>query len=553
MDRKKTAAKGKTGNGFWLFRAVNITKHTVFYWSLLLAVSGALLALELLGVHRYFAFVNTGFWQNVIVPFCRDLDANFINLYVSQISTTFLVTAFLSFLGGKEDPIYWTSAMEYKLINPKGTSLRDITWYCLGTLVTSLVAVFFRAVLMFVFSFGINLIGLSVITCRMILAFFAREEIKKQLQQDFIKADDVQKQLMFEGMEEHIVRAAHNHDVGYLRECVDFFRQLEEKQAVEFTTTHFERLQWFFQVIPDQLAEVRWGIFVRLCTLMDIDDLVGETGVRKRYRDSAIPELEDAPENAHPHEIIADLMQKVSLEIEDKNGQLKLLEKKCKTPKVKKGIHALKKEVEQLQREKRRLVSVRRRYTRACSPEKDNRRRILAEVMRMLSNNLTSRTLTERDAKQWRGAAVALAQRNIEELSALCLANKVEKPNFHRDFKEFVYLLKEAYDHHRLLDDYIAMLHDLHRVVGNGIDRMRNVTGICGVAQCYEWKETEMLFRCLCDNDALIERIEINFLLQVYHSTVNVEKSQKALLYKLVSDATRFTQAEKTAFLNELN
>ena len=73
--------------------------------------------------------------------------------------------------------MYWTTLVEYKLINPKGKSLRDITWYCLGCLVTSFIALVLQATLAFLFSFIFSVVGLAVITCRMICIFFSKVKI----------------------------------------------------------------------------------------------------------------------------------------------------------------------------------------------------------------------------------------------------------------------------------------------------------------------------------------------------------------------------------------
>lgn len=534
--RKNTPAKpsrAKNANHLILFSMFNITRHTRTYWVLLGAVSSGLLAFELGGWHQRLGLPNAAFWQNVITPFCNELDLNFINLYISQISTTFLVTSFLSFLGGKEDPIYWTSAMEYKLINPKGTSLRDITWYCLGTLITSLVAVFFRAALMFLFSFGINLLGLSIITCRMILAFFARAEIKRQLQQDFLKASNSEKHEMFQKMEEYIVRAAHNHDVGYLRECVDFFRYLEEQKTLNFPTTHFERLRWFFQIIPDQLNEVRWSIFVRLAKLLAIGDSISEN---KHPRSKKTSREENSFPALETLQLQHDQIQK---ELESKTQLLAALKQKVQIGRVKNNIEQLEQEIILLNQKKRELTITERAYHRADSPEKDNRRKLQDDVLRMLHNNIQTRVLTARDAARWCDAAVTLSQKNITELFLFALAKNASQLNFHRDFKEFIYLLKEAYDGRSLLDDYMFMLHRLHHVVEHGISNLDNKTGKKCVAHCYDWKDTALIFQCICDENALIERDRADFLLRVLQYSPELTNQQKTQLLKLVRSSSQ--------------
>ena len=545
MGRKSPDKQAGRKKGLALLRVCNLTKHTVVYWAVLLIVSGSLLALELGGWHHRSGLAGTGFWQNVIAPFGRELELNFVNLYISQISTTFLVTAFLSFLGGKEDPIYWTSAMEYKLINPKGTSLRDITWYCIGTLITSLVAVFFRAALMFLFSFGINLLGLSVITCRMILAFFAREEVKRQLLQEFLQADGGKRDEMLDQMEARIAQAAHNCDAGYLRECVVFFRRLNETEGFAFTQTHFDRLRWILQIIPDRLDDVRQAVFSVLRGFLSSKGSVFQArDCRGRVVfNENIPTLESLQSEC----------DRVKQERTEKEQQLEELNKTRKTRRVKKQIAALEQEIASLDRMRRILMSSQRPYVRATSPEKDNRRRLQEDVLRILRNNSRNSALTERDAYRWCENATGLSKENIAEFFILVWTQKSSKMYFRRDFELFIALLKEAYDNHIALDDYIASLEELHRFVATGMKRLDAATGEECIAYCYDWNDTLLLFRCVCDDNAWIDRDRMRFLREVLSYSLVLTEEKKAQLRKLVNDSSQLADCDKAALLETMN
>ena len=532
-------------NGFAALRFFNITKYTVPYWSLLLAVSGILLALELLGVHRILGLTDMTFWQDLIAPFCRELEQNFVGLYTSQISTTFLVTALLSVLGGKDDPIYWTSAMEYKLINPKGTSLRDITWYCLGMLATSLIAIFFRGTLMFLFSFSVNLIGLAIVTCRVILAFFARTEILLQLQRDFLNAKPAEKQRLLGRMEDNIVQAAHNHNVAYLQECVQFFHFIEEQDVLDFTKTHFERLRWFFQIIPDELNGIRWDLFTCLTNLFGIGDVSPE----KKHQASQVPLSLEELRSEH---------EKVRQELKENKRQWKELEAKRKTSRVKKDMAALQQQIAQLERRSRRLTVAERPYFRATSPEKDHRRLLQDDVLLMLHNNIHTRVFTARDTVRWGRAASALSRKNISELFALAETNNAPKLDFQRDFKNIIYLLKEAWECNQLLDDYMFMFHELHRFVDDklwALTQRRTEKG-CDLQKpavhCYDWQDTVLLFRCICDENAMVEKSRSEFLVAVLAYSVALDRSKKKRLADLVTGTSALSDSEKTSLLKAI-
>ena len=155
--------------------------YTITGIVLLLFVSVVLMMLELSENNPFTGVGDLFLWKSFVEPFIQDVKVNFLNLYISQISTTFLVTVFLSMLGDKDTELYWTSTVKYKLINPKGSSLIDFTLYSFCTLAISFFAIVFQAKWCFIFSFLVNVYFLIVITWRMIVALFGREKIKKEL------------------------------------------------------------------------------------------------------------------------------------------------------------------------------------------------------------------------------------------------------------------------------------------------------------------------------------------------------------------------------------
>lgn len=210
-----------------------LSKRTVFTWVCLFALCVLFIVLELGRFYQPLGLNRLPLWGQVIVPLSGLVDNNFINLFISQISTTFLVTAFLSFLGDKNAQIYWTTAMDHKLVHPKGSSLMDLASYSFCTLPISLLAILLQAKLCFFCSFLINIWVLVVITWRMIMTFYSRKQIKDELQELFRQESPQKQQENLRAMEENMVRAAHDHDIEYLRECKEFLEEFISSEDAE--------------------------------------------------------------------------------------------------------------------------------------------------------------------------------------------------------------------------------------------------------------------------------------------------------------------------------
>ena len=210
-----------------------LSKRTVFTWVCLFALCVLFIVFELGRYYQPLGLNRLPLWGQVIVPLSDLVDDNFINLFISQISTTFLVTAFLSFLGDKNAQIYWTTAMDHKLVHPKGSSLMDLASYSFCTLPISLLAILLQAKLCFFCSFLINIWVLVVITWRMIMTFYSRKQIKDELQELFRQESPQKQQENLRAMEENMVRAAHDHDIEYLRECKEFLEEFISSEDAE--------------------------------------------------------------------------------------------------------------------------------------------------------------------------------------------------------------------------------------------------------------------------------------------------------------------------------
>lgn len=219
-------------------------------WAALILCTLVCIAAEYILKLSGYRFGACPFWHNIALPFHREVKAHLLDLYISQISTTFIVTTFLSFLSDNKEPVYWTTLVEYKLINPKGKSLRDITWYCLGCLVTSFIALVLQATLAFLFSFIFSVVGLAVITCRMICIFFSKEKIKGQLRREFMELPPQEQRDRLIRLEENLISAVRNRDIACIRDDLKFLEFVNMPAADEIVLH-------FLKIIPKELYTLR--------------------------------------------------------------------------------------------------------------------------------------------------------------------------------------------------------------------------------------------------------------------------------------------------------
>lgn len=76
--------------------------------------------------------------NNYLIPILNMITNSRIDIFLSQLSTSFLVTSLLSFLGSKGQTIYWQDIIDFKLVKPKNRGFKDYTKYCFILVLCSL-------------------------------------------------------------------------------------------------------------------------------------------------------------------------------------------------------------------------------------------------------------------------------------------------------------------------------------------------------------------------------------------------------------------------------
>ena len=107
------------------------------------------------------------------------------DLYVTQISVTFIVVSLSSVFSGDSPKVYWTDITTYQLINPLCTNFIALTAYLFSTLLLSTVFILMRSEYLLI-SFGLSIIVMSILSFRMVGAYFGRSSIKKKLQAAYL-------------------------------------------------------------------------------------------------------------------------------------------------------------------------------------------------------------------------------------------------------------------------------------------------------------------------------------------------------------------------------
>ena len=474
------------------------TKHLTLYWVLLFVIAIVLGIIELGNLHQLCYLDTTIIWTQYIAPFSQEISANFINLYVSQISTTFLVTAFLSFLGGSDTPIYWTTAMDHKLVHPKGSSIRDFTSYSFCTLIISLVALVCKASLSFLFSFLLNIWFLAAITWRMIVTFYDRDSVKKELIEEFMKMEPKVQQEHLRTIEENMIKAAHNHEIDYLKESVNFI----DKYVIDITPNEFKKELYqqmirFIRIIPYQFTELRLDIFKSICDRIVPNDLLVEE----------------------------DQTDKVQFE-----KQLNTFKEHLASTLQKQEIHE---------------------YSNYDTLE------LRELVIHLLEENIEHQTLSKNTSLRALNILIALQLFDIEKYFfdeiVFFYTNQFDGNitiDLSRFFSEYIYLLEKAYKNYKATNSYAQTIVNLCELLNHGLSTLEQMYPAHhkDIQKIYFYsKDAETIFTSLCNNDVLfVDDYNIyQGLTDACAYTQTLDQAKKDIFKSLLNNSNKLEENEK--------
>lgn len=143
-------------------------------------VIGAVLFLLDLFLSRY------GLYRRIEKSLEYVLNDKLIDLYVSQLSLTFITITVTSNLSDGSNIIYWVNLVEKKLIEPKWMCFHSLTVYSFVTILYSTLSVIMNRTLGVFMFFILNIIVLSVLTFSMMGVYYNRDVKKNNLKDIFM-------------------------------------------------------------------------------------------------------------------------------------------------------------------------------------------------------------------------------------------------------------------------------------------------------------------------------------------------------------------------------
>jgi len=143
---------------------------------------------------------NANFVSNVY----NWLQTSSVDLFITQVTSSFLVISITTMLTTKGKMIYWEDTIHYMLINPPRMNLRSISDYCFFDVTISLIAIVCGKNGAVLVSFIFNLFFLICMTYKLLKIYFGKEEIQRELLVSFYTLVSEYKELLdkeFEGYE----------------------------------------------------------------------------------------------------------------------------------------------------------------------------------------------------------------------------------------------------------------------------------------------------------------------------------------------------------------
>ncbi len=128
----------------------------------------------------------------------NDMHSAIRDLYIAQVSITFIVTSLVSFMSSTSKKVYWVDIITYKLVEPRFTSFIDMVVYLIVDLALS--TVFLVLSISYIYlTFIISVILLAVLSIKMIGAYFGEKYVASELRRKYLSYKrDIFSQLMKE-------------------------------------------------------------------------------------------------------------------------------------------------------------------------------------------------------------------------------------------------------------------------------------------------------------------------------------------------------------------
>lgn len=164
------------------------------------------------------------FWGvlNELDEFLKNIDFSKTDAFFTQCQITFIVVSFVAFLSGGTEDVLWEDTIGFSLINPRFFNINDATIYLIGTLLCSILWLFFGNEACIFILFGICIILLICIIYKLIGAFFDKDKIRTSLVSQYSKYDLEKKKNVLKMLEEKTLQQIDAKKNKYVRINIDF-------------------------------------------------------------------------------------------------------------------------------------------------------------------------------------------------------------------------------------------------------------------------------------------------------------------------------------------
>lgn len=180
----------------------------------------------------------------------------------TQVSSTFIVVSLVSFLANNTNDILWDDTISFSLINPRILNFVSIFAYLIGNLVISVVCIVLEQVFILACSFGLSVLLLSILTYKIIGAYFAIEKTKKSLEKQFLNLTIKEQEVKVKELYEKTLKQVDEKRYSSVEDNIEFLIRYNYNETL--------------YLIMDYIGTVDPTLFLKLCEKFDflLDDKI---------------------------------------------------------------------------------------------------------------------------------------------------------------------------------------------------------------------------------------------------------------------------------------
>jgi len=155
-----------------------------------------------------------------------------VDLFLTQISVSFIAITITSVLSSKDELVYWANLVEEILVYPKHSSFESVTDYCFFSVIGSFVCVIIKEPIALLVFFAFNIISLATLAYKMLTIYFDKDKLKKRLQREFDKRySEAEREKKIEKLVDNTYRLLKENDSEKVVENIKFM--LDRKQELK--------------------------------------------------------------------------------------------------------------------------------------------------------------------------------------------------------------------------------------------------------------------------------------------------------------------------------